>query len=42
MTVTAETRVLPEMLDETWRRIREALGSGAKTGATNFHYPATK
>jgi ATP adenylyltransferase len=25
MTVVGETRILPEMLDESWRRIREAL-----------------
>jgi hypothetical protein len=25
MSVLAETRVLPEMLDESWRRIRAAL-----------------
>jgi ATP adenylyltransferase len=26
MTVTGETRVLPEELSETWRRLREAFG----------------
>jgi ATP adenylyltransferase len=25
MSVLAETRILPEQLDETWRRLREAL-----------------
>jgi hypothetical protein len=25
MSVLAETRVLPEMLDESWRRLRAAL-----------------
>jgi ATP adenylyltransferase len=29
MTATAETRILPETLDETWRRIRRALESAA-------------
>ncbi len=35
MTVTAETRVLPETLDVTWRRLREALAqhSEEKAGA---------
>jgi ATP adenylyltransferase len=27
MTVTSETRVLPEMLEQTWQRLREALAS---------------
>ena len=26
MTTVAETRILPEELDVTWRRMREALG----------------
>ena len=29
MTTVAETRVLPEDLETTWRRMREAFGSGA-------------
>jgi ATP adenylyltransferase len=29
MTVTAETRVLPEALDITWKRLREAFGNDA-------------
>ncbi len=27
MSTLAETRVLPEVLDDTWRRIREGFGS---------------
>jgi ATP adenylyltransferase len=30
MTVVSETRVLPEMLAESWRRLREALASDEK------------
>jgi ATP adenylyltransferase len=30
MAVVGETRVLPEMLDESWRRLREALASDEK------------
>src|SRR5205823_14770278 len=30
MTVTAETRVLPEALAETWRRIRSALAGSTE------------
>lgn len=30
MTVVSETRVLPEMLDESWRRLREALAGDEK------------
>jgi ATP adenylyltransferase len=28
MTVVGETRILPETLEETWRRMRKALGDG--------------
>jgi ATP adenylyltransferase len=28
LTTTAETRVLPEALEVTWERLREALGGG--------------
>jgi ATP adenylyltransferase len=32
MTVTAETRVLPEMLDQSWKRLRDSLyGTEAET-----------
>jgi ATP adenylyltransferase len=27
MTVTSETRVLPEMLEQSWQRLREAFAS---------------
>lgn len=30
MTVVSETRVLPELLDESWRRLREALAADRK------------
>jgi ATP adenylyltransferase len=30
MTVVSETRVLPEMLDESWRKLREALMADEK------------
>jgi ATP adenylyltransferase len=30
MTVVSETRVLPEMLDESWRKLREALAADEK------------
>jgi hypothetical protein len=30
MTVVSETRVLPEMLAESWRRLREALTADEK------------
>lgn len=30
MTVVGETRVLPEMLSESWKRLREALGEPSK------------
>ncbi len=30
MTVTAETRILPELLDVTWARVREALGKSTQ------------
>jgi hypothetical protein len=30
MTVVSETRVLPEMLAESWRRLREALAADEK------------
>jgi ATP adenylyltransferase len=33
MTVTAETRILPEELDVTWRRLREALAGEPATVA---------
>ncbi len=33
MTVTGETRVLPELLEQTWARVREALGMGLKAAA---------
>jgi ATP adenylyltransferase len=32
MSVLAETRVLPEMLDESWRRLREALAADVMEG----------
>jgi len=35
MTATAETRVLPETLDVTWRRLREAISAAANTEATD-------
>ena len=42
MTVTGETRVLPELLEESWRRLRGSL-NGSVTGNTTFPlYPATK
>ena len=34
MTVTAETRVLPETLDITWKKLREAFSEFSSTGAT--------
>lgn len=30
MTVVGETRILPEMLDQSWRRLREALAADSK------------
>ena len=30
MAVVSETRVLPELLDESWRRLREALAADLK------------
>jgi len=35
MTATAETRVLPETLDVTWGRLREAISAAANTEATD-------
>jgi len=37
MTATAETRVLPETLDVTWGRLREAISAAANTEATDSH-----
>ena len=34
MSVLAETRILPEMLEDSWRRLREALAADAMESAT--------
>lgn len=43
MPVVGETKVLPESLDRTWSRLREALGvSGAQTASRKLKAPARK
>jgi len=40
MSVVGETRVLPEMLEESWKRIRQALAADARDRKRDVEKPA--